>query len=240
LIKNSGLILRTVKYGDSSLIADIFTETHGLKSFILQGARKSKSPYAPASLQIMAQVQLDYYDNQNGNLHRVKELKLERFWEKIPLDYPRRAIGLFLCEITFLSLHKFQSDAELYLLLSESLDFLDSSDVYLDLHLWYLIQLAHHQGIGIGEYQSLDTEDVQLNESAIASIYSQKLLSEKRKFIFEKIISLGAVKLIDINNLVFNTTERKMILQELIQYFMLHNDRFERLKSINVLQDVFN
>jgi recombinational DNA repair protein (RecF pathway) len=40
IIKTKGYVLRTVKYGEHQLIADIFTESNGLLTFIVPGARK--------------------------------------------------------------------------------------------------------------------------------------------------------------------------------------------------------
>ena len=38
-----GIVIRTVKYGDSSLIADLFTESHGRCSFMTTVARAKRN-----------------------------------------------------------------------------------------------------------------------------------------------------------------------------------------------------
>lgn len=239
MVKGEGIILRTVKFGDSSLIADIFTEEYGLKSFVLQSARKAKSQFAPAAIQIMAQVQIDFYDNQNGALHRVKELKLVRFWEKIPLDYPRRAIGLFICEVTYLSLHKFQIDSLLYRQITAVLDFLDTKEPYLDLHIWYLIQLANHEGISLVDMSIGNSRKLQNDYSALKT-FSPLNTQTQRHELDEKIVALAYKGLPEMETVYFSNSERKEVLQKLIQHFIEHFDRFDRLKSISVLHDVFN
>ncbi|MFN6018757.1 MAG: recombination protein O N-terminal domain-containing protein, partial [Bacteroidota bacterium] len=40
IIKTKGYVFRTLKYGEHQLITDIFTESNGLLSFIVPGARK--------------------------------------------------------------------------------------------------------------------------------------------------------------------------------------------------------
>ncbi len=43
ITKTRGLFLSHIKYGETSIICKIFTESLGLQSFIVNGIRKSKS-----------------------------------------------------------------------------------------------------------------------------------------------------------------------------------------------------
>ena len=43
LIKTRGIVFRAVKYGETSVIADIFTEEKGLCSFIGGGVRSARA-----------------------------------------------------------------------------------------------------------------------------------------------------------------------------------------------------
>jgi DNA repair protein RecO (recombination protein O) len=46
VIKTRGIVLRAIKYSETSVIADIFTEQFGLRSYIISGVRTSKSKVA--------------------------------------------------------------------------------------------------------------------------------------------------------------------------------------------------
>ena len=46
IIKTRGIILRTVKYSETSVIADIFTEGAGLRSYIISGMRARDRSHA--------------------------------------------------------------------------------------------------------------------------------------------------------------------------------------------------
>ena len=41
LIKTRGLIFRATKYGDTSLILEVFTEAKGIRKYIVSGVSKS-------------------------------------------------------------------------------------------------------------------------------------------------------------------------------------------------------
>ena len=41
--KTKGIVLRTVKYGDTSLVVTIFTELFGVQTYLVNGVRSSKN-----------------------------------------------------------------------------------------------------------------------------------------------------------------------------------------------------
>ena len=43
IIKTNGIVLKYLKYKESSIICKIYTESHGLQSFIVNGVRSTKS-----------------------------------------------------------------------------------------------------------------------------------------------------------------------------------------------------
>ena len=59
LQKTRGIVLRTLKYKDSSLIADVYTEVSGRTSFLLPVSRSRKAPVKTALFQPLAMVELE-------------------------------------------------------------------------------------------------------------------------------------------------------------------------------------
>ena len=43
LIATRGIVFRTIKYSESSIIADIYTEARGLQSYYINGIRSEKA-----------------------------------------------------------------------------------------------------------------------------------------------------------------------------------------------------
>jgi len=78
--KSNGIVVRAVKYGESSLILEILTEYNGLSSFIVSGVRKAKkntsSLYHP-----MQQLDIVHYPAKGESLARIKEVKREGYQE---------------------------------------------------------------------------------------------------------------------------------------------------------------
>ena len=77
LHKTKGIVLRTVKYGETSIIVTIFTELFGVQSYLVNGVRTStKKGTGKASLfQPSAILDLVVYHNELKHLNRIKEFK---------------------------------------------------------------------------------------------------------------------------------------------------------------------
>ena len=74
-----GIILRTVKYGETSIIASVFTEIFGVQSYIVNGVRVSSKKgagkanlFQPAAILDLANMRSRHFSytelNKNDNL----------------------------------------------------------------------------------------------------------------------------------------------------------------------------
>src|ERR1044072_9918003 len=97
LHNTKGIVLRTVKYGETSVIVTIFTELFGLQSYIVNGVRSStKKGSGKANLfQPSAILDLVVYHNELKNLNRIKEFKWDHLYNHILSDVKKNAVALF-------------------------------------------------------------------------------------------------------------------------------------------------
>src|ERR1051326_2715934 len=100
LHKTKGIVLRSVKYGESSLIITIFTELFGVQSYLVNGVRAStKKGSGKANLfQPAAILDLIVYHNELRNLQRIKEFRWDYLYQHIFSDIKKNAFALFLVE----------------------------------------------------------------------------------------------------------------------------------------------
>ena len=99
LIKTRGIIFRAVKYSETSIIADIYTEEKGLRSYIISGVRSKKAKVKASVLQVMTLVDMVAYHRDNKELNRIKEIKAAYVYRSIPFDIVKGAVGLFMIEL---------------------------------------------------------------------------------------------------------------------------------------------
>jgi len=73
LHKTKGMVFRTVKYGETSLIVTVYTELFGVQSYLVNGVRTStkKGPGRANLFQPAAILDLIVYHNELKHLQRI-------------------------------------------------------------------------------------------------------------------------------------------------------------------------
>ena len=76
LQKTNGIVLRSIKYGDSSLITTIFTSVSGVQTYIVQGVRSAKQGKNRAgTFQPGMLLDLVVYQQPQKNMQRIREFQ---------------------------------------------------------------------------------------------------------------------------------------------------------------------
>src|SRR5690606_41452705 len=73
LYKTPGIALKTTNYADNSIVVHIFTETFGMQSYLINGARKLKARLPANLFQPLHLLDLVVYYKESNGLQRIKE-----------------------------------------------------------------------------------------------------------------------------------------------------------------------
>ena len=130
LHKTKGIVLRAVKYGETSLIVTIFTELFGLQAYLVNGVRTStKKGTGKANLfQPTAILDLIVYHNELKHLNRIKEFKWSYLYKHIFSDVPKNAVALFMIELLTKCLKQPEANPELFEFCEDAFMHLDESN----------------------------------------------------------------------------------------------------------------
>ena len=99
LIKTRGIVFKSLKYSESSLILDVYTEAKGLKKYLVSGVRKKNAKTSAGLLQLMSLVDLVAYQREDKDLTRIKEVKPAYVYQDLPFNIIKGAIGLYMLEV---------------------------------------------------------------------------------------------------------------------------------------------
>jgi DNA repair protein RecO (recombination protein O) len=101
LHKTKGIVLKTVKFGETSLVVTLFTELFGLQGYMVNGVRmvSKKGTAKGAYFQAGAVLDLVVYHNDFKNLQRIKEFKWAHLYNHIFSDVFKNAVTLFTIEL---------------------------------------------------------------------------------------------------------------------------------------------
>lgn len=100
LQKTNGIVLRSVKYGESSIIATIFTQLYGVQAYMVQGVRSVKAKQHRAGLfQPGTMLSLVVYHQPNKNLQRIREFHVSHIYSSVQEEVVKNSIVLFSVEV---------------------------------------------------------------------------------------------------------------------------------------------
>jgi len=231
------IVIHTLKYGDTSLIATCYTQKCGIKTYMLRGVLKAKkSKLKSAYFQPLMQLVLTANHNNKGNLNSIKDVEVEFFYSSIYSDIKKQTIALFLSEILYYSIREEEQNIQLYKYLEASFLWMDTHTNISNFHLLFLLNLTKYLGF-YPETNSLDNlyfdfqEGIFTNENKLNSVSGENLVQ------FKKLLGINFDVLHTIN---FSAANRQAVLSVLIQYFELHLSGFRKPKSLDVLKSVFS
>ena len=241
LVRTDAIVISTVKYGDSSLIARCYCKELGLRSFMLKGILTSKkgdfkkSLFQPLNL-INISTQIKNQNNQRLNFIREGSLKVH--FKEIPLNIKKNAIALFISEvISRIIYEEGNPNKELYSFLENSIMRLEKNQFSPVFHLKFLTLLSNQLGFYPNlSYQEKEFFDIESGCFCENSNSKYATGGETIKA-FKKLLDIDFddILLIKISN-----TLRIKVLDFLIDYFNIHLPRFGKIKSIAILHEIFH
>ncbi|MEO8710946.1 MAG: DNA repair protein RecO [Parafilimonas sp.] len=242
--KTKGIVLRTIQYGETSVITSVYTELFGLQSYIVKGVRQStkKAQSKQIYFQPAAMLEMEVYNNTLKNLQFIKEYKWSYLYNKVLFNVVRTAVAQFMIELFQYSIKQPEANPELFYLLEGSLFEADkgSDAIVANLPLYFILHLATESGFQLQGNYSEQTPIFDLLEGA----YMQNEPSHVNfdsGFIAETISKLQHIKFYnDLENIKLNRQTRSQILDALLQYISFHITDFKTLKSLPVLQEVLS
>ena len=147
LSATEGIVLNSIKYGENSLIATIYTKDAGRQSFIINAIRNKKKVYRQGILQPLFLVELIAYYKDSRDIQRIKEIKNCPVYQNIPFDVSRSAQALFIAEILNKTLREQESSPLLFDFIKNSLLFFDLTEKSTaNFHLYFLFHLTEYLG----------------------------------------------------------------------------------------------
>ena len=236
LDKTEGIVLKTTKYSESSIIAKIFTKKYGVLSFILQGIRSSKNKQKGNILQPLNILNLEIYLKEQRNLNRIKEYTTNYIYKTMQVDFAKQSVAIFCIELISKCVKEHEVNERLYNYLTLFLTELDKETESIENKpLFFLLETASIlgfepslQNILHGTYFNIETGRF---EDTIASInlsdaHETKMLKKMMAVYYEK------------NELKLTSSERKLLLEKMLLYFRWHIADFSELKSPGILSEV--
>ena len=128
-LTTEGFVLRTRAYGESDVIAVLFTRDYGKLSAIARGARRSKRRFAGPVLEPFQEITVRFARRPHSELAFLHECGIVRSHHHIAHDLMSFAWASYVCELTERMVPERDPAPELYELLRNTLENLASGAV---------------------------------------------------------------------------------------------------------------
>lgn len=235
--KTAAIVLRSIKYGDSSLIVTCYTKCCGLKTYLLKGILKAKrAKFKAAHFQILTQLNLSANHNNKGALNSIRDLEVGFRYSELHTSITKQSIALFIGEVLFSAIKEEEQNTDLYNYLETALLWLDTHESISNFHLLFLLNLTKF----LGCYPKTENKDFSffdLMEGKFVRKPSQFTIANDQLVQFKRLLGINFD---EIHKVEFSAKNRQEILTILIQYFELHLSGFKKPKSLEILKTVFS
>ncbi len=238
IFNSQGIIFRTIKYSESSIICDIYTREKGLKSFIASGVRTSKAGSKAAIYRPCNIVDLVAYDQDTDKLSRIKEISLGFHFRNINVQILISSIAIFIIEICRNSIKEKEPNFELYDFLYEWFKYLDNDTNYdSNLHLKFMVEFSYFLGFGPLDSQSIDAPYFDMLEGTFSNYINEgeNILDSEDSAAMSLLFCTERNKLKDLH---WSKVVRSRINDHLIRFYKLHVSGFRDLNSLEILRSV--
>lgn len=239
-IKSEGIVLRTVKYGENSLIVDVYTLYNGCLSFMVRLPKGKKNAGRRMLFQPLTHICFDADIRPAATMHYFKEVKRGVVFRDIPLNIYKVTMVMFLAEFLSHVLAREGKNEPLFAFLKYALEWLDNCPGnFANFHITFLMRLTLFIGFypNVENYRRGDVFDL-LNGcySSVALPAEGKVLEAGEARFTAPLLAMNFDTM---HHFRFNHAQRSRILEVIITYYRLHIPGFPDLKSLAVLRDVF-
>lgn len=237
-----GIVLRTVRYGETSVIVTMLTELFGLQSYLVNGVRTSgKKGAGKANLfQPTAILDMVVYHNELRQLQRIKEFRWAHLYQRVLTDVPRNAVALYMIELLGKCLKQPESNTDLYHFAEDSLLHLDTATdaEAANFPLFFALHLPVFFGFRIQDNYRAGCDILDLQEGSFVTEPPghTNYLEQKHAFITSQLLKVQQPH--ELSGIKLNQEFRRALLQAYQQYYVCQLPEFGSLRTLPVLREI--
>jgi len=239
--KTKGIVLRSIKYGETSLVVTIFTELFGVQTYMVNGVRTSKKTSSKANyFQPAAVLDLVVYHSENKQMQRIKEFSWSLLFDMVLTDVIKNSIASFMMELLQKCLKQPEANADLYNFCEEALLQVDKSSkkVAANFPLFFSLHLAHFFGFRMTDNYNAENIFLDLQEGVF--IHHQPIhphfIDGESAGLTSQLLKVMQPYELEAFNL--NHEIRRKLLLSYQSYYALHISDFGQMKTLMVLHEV--
>ena len=239
ITKTRGIVLRSVRFGESSLIVDVLTKSSGRVSFMVHIPKTSKGKIKKQYFQPMTLLDFEYDFRQRSNLQRIKDVRVSLTYSSIPIDPAKSCISLFLSEFIYYATRNEQENPTLFTYISTSLEWLDNAyEDFANFHLVFMMRLGKFLGFHpfLEDFTPGCFFDLRNGCFTLSMpLHTDFLNAADAGHLYNLMrMNFDTMKLFKLSH-----DDRNRITEIVLRYYKLHLPNMPELQSFDILREVF-
>ena len=213
--KGRGIVLHTLKYGDTSMVAYLLTDVGGRRSYMVQGVRSRSGRGSKLALfQPMFPVEFEGLESPRQQMDRFKEVRAGFVLQSLPFDVRKSTMALFMAEVLYA--------------MDEGVP---------NFHLWFLANLSRLLGFRPGnDYTPGAWFDIREGLYSVVRPAHPGVMTQECASLLDRMLSCDVRRLGDVG---LNRDRRSEFLNAMLAYFGYHLDAISAVQSVRILKEVF-
>ncbi len=239
--KRKSLIINNVAYNDVANIITAYSLENGRESYVFYRGRGKNNLLKSVFLQPFTVLDLEIAKKKSSALPQLKEIRQSFPLTDLLFNPIKSSIAVFLAELLYKVLRDTSYDRVLFSFLENSVRVLDLLDKGVaNFHLVFSIQLTRFLGY-YPNIQENNASDVyfDMENGIFTSVLPMhtRYLSKEDTAVFIRLLNMNYDNM---SLFQFSRQERVALLRQILNYYYIHSPEFRDLKSLSVLQDLFD
>lgn len=228
--ESRAIALLNHKYGEGAVIAKVFTEEYGLKSFSVKRNKSKKSKNKILLLDKMNLLTINAKNNSKKEIQYLSEINLAYAYQNTSLK--NKLIRLFIAEVLSKALIDSERNINLFQFIWNTNTQIDNlENVNNNFCIIFLIQLSEFLGI------SPSTENINLPYFNLNSGNFTNTKNKNEEIIKGEIINYFK-RLIIKENVIIPYQSRQELIKILFRYYSIHHINLSNIKSYEVIESL--
>lgn len=238
LTKTRAIVLRSIKYGEQSLIVDLFTQYSGRLSFVVRIPKSSRGKLKKQLFQPATILDLEFDYRPRLSLQQIKSASIASPLMSVVSNPYKLSIVLFLCEFLVYATKDEQQNTPLYNFIESGLEWLErANEGFANFHVIFLSHLT----LFLGFCPNLDSYGPYFDLRGGGFVSSRPLHPDYLEHGESDLVA--SLMRLDYNTMrlfKLNRSQRWRCLEVILKYYQLHLPDFPELKSLDVLRELFD
>jgi len=238
--KSKAIVLRIVRYGETQLIVDFLTESHGRMAFMVRLSKSSRGKMKRQYFQPLMVLNLEFDFRPQKELQRLLDVSVAIPFSSIPFSPVKLSLAMFLSEVMTYATRYEQVNHALFEFILRSLAWLDISEGEIsNFHILFLMKLSSYLGLAPDLSNDDNHQWFDLKEGCfVSSVPSHShYLSQSDSRHLVQMARLGYQTM---HLYTMNRQQRSHCIEVILEYYKLHIPDFPELKSLPVLKALFD